>query len=270
MKTLVGLAVAAVLGVGVANASITPASPGPGELIEFVVDNTNGHVYARGLQVLDNTVLPSSAILSSSAYAGATAPVSTGYTLAAPVVADANLKTFLGQDGGTDSFSFGLLGAGATANFAPGDGILEFTSSNTIAASNLAVPTGTTIHSDVTSVNNNITTLNGIIKGTAGDGTSADVSAQFNNNTNTFLLYKATPITGALGTDMNLYAVTPNGSSAAAGQVYTAGLFTVLANGTLEQVGNTSPVPLPAAVWLLGSGLLGLLGVGRRRVVSAA
>ena len=27
----------------------------------------------------------------------------------------------------------------------------------------------------------------------------------------------------------------------------------------------TPPVPLPAAVWLLGSGLLGLIGIGRRR-----
>jgi hypothetical protein len=31
----------------------------------------------------------------------------------------------------------------------------------------------------------------------------------------------------------------------------------------------TSPIPLPAAVWLLGSGLLGLLGVGRRKVLAA-
>jgi hypothetical protein len=30
-----------------------------------------------------------------------------------------------------------------------------------------------------------------------------------------------------------------------------------------------NPVPLPAAVWLLGSGLLGLIGVGRRRTPAA-
>ncbi len=28
---------------------------------------------------------------------------------------------------------------------------------------------------------------------------------------------------------------------------------------------NTSPVPLPAAAWLFGSGLLGLMGVARRK-----
>jgi hypothetical protein len=36
--------------------------------------------------------------------------------------------------------------------------------------------------------------------------------------------------------------------------------------GTLE----ATPVPLPAAVWLFGSGLLGLVGVGRRRMVTPA
>ena len=33
---------------------------------------------------------------------------------------------------------------------------------------------------------------------------------------------------------------------------------------------STGAVPLPAAVWLLGSGLMGLAGVGRRRKVTAA
>jgi hypothetical protein len=29
--------------------------------------------------------------------------------------------------------------------------------------------------------------------------------------------------------------------------------------------GNVSPVPVPAAVWLFGSGLLGLIGIARRK-----
>lgn len=47
----------------------------------------------------------------------------------------------------------------------------------------------------------------------------------------------------------------------------------VLGNGTLTNtlgldnfsVVTTSPVPLPTAVWLFGSGLLGLIGIGRRK-----
>ncbi len=37
-------------------------------------------------------------------------------------------------------------------------------------------------------------------------------------------------------------------------------------NITMTQTANVSAVPVPAAVWLLGSGLLGLVAVARRRV----
>jgi hypothetical protein len=38
---------------------------------------------------------------------------------------------------------------------------------------------------------------------------------------------------------------------------------------TYNIVAEAAPVPLPAAVWLLGSGLMGLIGVGRRRRATA-
>lgn len=36
-------------------------------------------------------------------------------------------------------------------------------------------------------------------------------------------------------------------------------------NGSVSATGNTQVVPVPAAVWLFGSGLLGLVGIARRR-----
>jgi hypothetical protein len=67
----------------------------------------------------------------------------------------------------------------------------------------------------------------------------------------------------ALGTTNTLYGLTGNGGPGQM-QSYILGGLTVKADGTL------SSVPLPAAVWLLGSGLLGLFGVGRRRAAAAA
>ena len=270
MKTIVGIAVAAALGIGTANAAITPPGVGQGELIEWVVDNTTNQVYARGIQVSETSILPSSALVTPANYAGLTPPVSTGTTLPT-ITADANLTTFLAQNGGHDSFSFGLLSAGeqtggATA-FAPGASVVEFTSPLSIAASNLNVPSGSKLQSNVTSVLATVTTLNSLLGASSAPGSSANVTSGFSPGSPEFTLYSDNiTLTSALGSDVNLYAATGDNSKAGTGQLYSAGLVTMTANGTLEAVGGTTTVPLPAAVWLLGSGLLGLAGVGRRRI----
>jgi len=269
MKTLVGLAIAGALSVGAANAAIVAPGTGTGELIEWVVDNTTGQVYARGIQVSELTILPAASVQSPATYATSMPPVSTGTTL--PTIApDSNLTTFLAQDGGGNTFSYGVLSAGQTTGgavgYQPGASVLEFTSTNTLAASTLKVPLSSALGSEVVNVQNTVTTLNSIIGGTPGDGTSANVSSNYSPTSAEFLLYNlTTPLTAALGTNMNLYAYTGDGAKTATSQVYTAGLIEMTANGTLEETSGPPPVPLPAAVWLLGSGLLGLLGVGRRR-----
>jgi hypothetical protein len=50
---------------------------------------------------------------------------------------------------------------------------------------------------------------------------------------------------------------------------YSNGFFFLNSNGDLTyNVTSQAPVPLPAAVWLFGSGLLGLAGIGRRRAAA--
>lgn len=74
------------------------------------------------------------------------------------------------------------------------------------------------------------------------------------------------------GSALDFYQIVTSGSAATKqtqvqfANANGAATWTLAANGDLQYV---APVPLPAAVWLLGSGLLGLLGVGRRKVLSA-
>jgi hypothetical protein len=75
---------------------------------------------------------------------------------------------------------------------------------------------------------------------------------------------------GDFGTQIGLYAFNPSDTR---GLVYIRGTSSPGYPGGPGPVGAeqsfyVSAVPLPGAVWLFGSGLLGLLGVSRRRKAS--
>jgi hypothetical protein len=70
----------------------------------------------------------------------------------------------------------------------------------------------------------------------------------------------------AVGTAQSLYVVATGGDEGFAANVYkSAYTLTLSSAGVLTYNAPVSSVPIPAAVWLLGSSLMGLLGVGRRR-----
>ena len=70
-----------------------------------------------------------------------------------------------------------------------------------------------------------------------------------------------------LGQAATLYGLTGNSNSGGQDQSYVLGTNLILSStGTLSV--SPSTVPLPAAVWLFGSGLLGLFGLGRRRAAA--
>jgi hypothetical protein len=71
-----------------------------------------------------------------------------------------------------------------------------------------------------------------------------------------------------IGSTESIFALT-GGSSATFDESYLLGTVSLQAGGPNGWELVLTPVPLPAAVWLLGSGLLGLAGIARRRVGSA-
>jgi len=83
----------------------------------------------------------------------------------------------------------------------------------------------------------------------------------------------------ALGSAQSLYLVSISGpaspSTGASNTYKSAATYTLAFNAASGQYvlsynGTAPPVPVPAAIWLLGSGLMGLVGIGRRRRVALA
>lgn len=73
--------------------------------------------------------------------------------------------------------------------------------------------------------------------------------------------------TTGMGADNKFYTLAINdGVPGTVTEVNSTGFVGYLkgADANVQVYGHTAPAPLPGAVWLLGSGLLGLLGAGRR------
>ena len=90
-----------------------------------------------------------------------------------------------------------------------------------------------------------------------------------NNSTKSFI-GNTTPSSVTLGDAANLYLISTNGTTAGGkvSEIESTQTYTLEQNGTFVVSGGTSPVPLPASAWLLGSALLGFVGVSRRRLAA--
>lgn len=117
-------------------------------------------------------------------------------------------------------------------------------------------------------VNANIPTSSGGISATEGWGAGTlgtnqpTGNAQFGQNVTTIAL------TSGVASSAQLFLYASNSLTTQAANVYDSAPLTLnWTRGGAVTFGSTA-VPLPAAVWLFGSGLLGLFGIGRRKLAA--
>lgn len=271
---LAALAVAgAVAGVSAHAQNVTITSPTTGtgsQLVFWITDTANNTTFADVLtQTVGSMFTPPGT--------GAAGVVNTyngdaNFNLA--IGTDSNLVSFLNQAGGT--FTWGIT-AGSSVGTGPGSNIMIVTGSGATAGSATTSILKTSLPGaiggagwagDVLNLQTSPldgsgfnATLQGVIgTPTSKSLTSIDYYGAYANQAGLLLsqsssLYAITQQSGQTnGTSFNLGTAMLTGSGATLDLVFTGN-------------GGSTPVPLPAAVWLLGSGLLGLAGVGRRRAV---
>jgi hypothetical protein len=194
---------------------------------------------------------------------------------------DANLAKLFAADASGDTVYFAVLGGqytglANTTNFKV-PGVAQFiTTTNNNSTASLAVANNSTlvkysgINADITNLNLNLaagaTSIEGSSPATSGIWDVANTSGL------SFWDGGATYNGNVVGSAQNLYYVTAGTGGAVSTKVSatlegTASLSSAgLVLAGVTSGGGTTVTPLPAAVWLLGSGLLGLTGVARRKL----
>jgi hypothetical protein len=184
---------------------------------------------------------------------------------------DSNLAKLFAADTGGDTIEFAVLGGQytgtpSTINFkTPGTAQFLTTVANNSTTALAAATTANLTH--FAGLNQDIGTINSNSGGASSiEGANPAISGvwDYTNTSGTAYWDGGNVANGSLvSTVENLYYVT--GAGAIASKV----TFTKEATATLTAAGLTLTqgpiVPLPPAVWLLGSGLLGLAGVARRK-----
>jgi hypothetical protein len=252
-----------------------PTEQGNGELVLFVKNETTGAVYARGLGVRVNDVLSTATIQGAPAPGTNGVPENFNYSLAT-FNPDGNLSGFLN---GTDSFSWTVM-AGDNAD-ALGVGTRRFLT--TLQTQYTAVTPETVSNNTLTAswganLTSMMNTLNAQIPGsTKGDGSSTAANGQWDQTgaavgSNADIWWSTTDNKNGLGTAANLYVFASSGSDGSlTSRLFQAFDVVLTSTGILQVSGEVVPqVPLPPAVWLLGSALAGWAGIGRRKSLLGA
>jgi hypothetical protein len=269
---------AATLGATAAQADTALPSTGNSNWVLLVHNNNNNQTYVSSFSLSVDSVLTASQIVNNP-YTGPGQVIAPNAAIQSGVATDAALSTFLGAAGG--DFIWTIMAADTT--YAAGQ-------ANVLGAQRY-LTTSSTVAQDLLG---NFSTTNGDLttsfQGVEGYFQSANVglpnpagsSVVLNNSTSPqgdfYALFGQTGSdqwfggavdnTTALSDAARVYLITSSGGTGGdLARLYTFGTFTLSATNGLTFTADAAPVPLPAAVWLLFSGLVGMVGVGRRRAV---
>lgn len=291
VKTSIKLAIAGVALFGATTAAnaanitnLTTNSTGS-DLVLLVKDTVANTFYVQDLGVTVGALNSLSTLTSAapgvySADVGAT----TAGSLTVPSVfanfSSTNLNAYLNPASGTHNFVWSIMG-GSAGNGTSQQGQQSVVTTDVSATNYLdgtAYIVGSDVSGGVTGVNgffkddiNNAVLTNGS-NSTAGLG---DANTIYGAASLYGFLNANEPTNAKVGVGQFLYQVVQSAGTAGANIYKSLATLTLNSNGTItysaaDLAGGGSPVPLPAAAWLLGSGLMGLAGIGRRKKLQAA
>jgi hypothetical protein len=283
MNTLLKSAVAGALALGATSAfAIGVPSSNNSDVILYVdaVTSTGSStgVYALDTGITLSSLMPgpySSTAANSTAFSAASKVIGPSGTLSAFLSSHSSSSIEWTLEGGqynNPGFAGGSpTGSSNNNSVAPGSALAVFTSP-ALTSAFPAVSTASTgamenflngLQNDLTS--GGLTSLTGTETGTATEGVGSPQSK--------YGFFGGADLAATGSTAIKLFGFTGNNVNGGQLQSYLLGSATLGTDGTLTINGNgggTAPVPLPAAVWLFGSGLMGLVGVSRRRKAAAA
>lgn len=235
-----------------ASAAIPNAASGNGDLVFVVVDTVTGASYYRDLGKTVSQFAPGTAA-----------------TFSTDVSTDANYSSLV-TEAGSNALAYAVVGGGYSGGVTTGTNTYVSTSGTT------SVETSPVSNANLTAfknIDNQVYgPLNGLPSATSYyvDITSAPLFlASSGGNWGAKANFSDLAATGT--TPSNFYYLAGTGNSGKPSTDTLVGAYT-FSGGLLSftAAGGTAPVPLPAAAWLLGSGLLGLVGIGRRRAAAKA
>jgi hypothetical protein len=275
MKSLFKLAVASALSLGATSVFAATGAPwsNSSDLL-LVVENASTHdTYVLDLGVSVDSLLPTGSLVTNASLntslAGINKTVSASSALQSFLAANPAAGDLWTLEGGQWNGSSSTPAGNNTR--APGGGKAIFTSANgTANNANVASKTDGNMNSFLNGLNAEIVPGqgNGAFLGLQSATEATCAACTLSSAEQRYGFWTAIDWSALGSTAVQLFAFTGNNSPGVL-QSYILGNATLDANGTLTISGNQASVPLPAAVWLFGSGLLGLFGVARRRVAAA-